>query len=186
MPSPPADVAAAPFTPSSVQELEYDEVRFTIVRASVATVVAAILFRWTGERGDLNFWQLIAGIVAGALFVAACHLWLPLLPAETGDDRWMDAPIRRRTTFEVTDWATARYGDIGGLGTLRRYRRFRKAKHERLIWRTTAWVPSERDDGKGWNLRDVELRFDADGTPRLIDVHYSTPEQELPIIGASA
>lgn len=51
MPSPPADVAAAPFTPSSVQELEYDEVRFTIVRASVATVVAAILFRWTGERG---------------------------------------------------------------------------------------------------------------------------------------
>ena len=186
MPSPPADVAAAPFTLSGVQELEYADVGFTIVRASVAAVAAAILFPWTGEQGDLNFWQLIGGIVAGALFIVACHLWLSLVPAEMGDDRWKDAPIRRRTTFEVTDWAHTRCGDIGGLAALRRHRQFRKAKHERLIWRATAWVPSERDDGKGWDLRDVELRCDADGTPRLIDVHYSTPERELSIIGASA
>ncbi|PPG02752.1 hypothetical protein C5E06_09885 [Pseudoclavibacter sp. RFBI5] len=128
--------------------------------------------------------QLLGGIVGGALFVVSLHLWLMLLPAEPGDDYWIEAPIRQRTTFRVTDWATVPYGDIGGLGTLRSHRRLRKAKHERLIWRATAWIPSERGDGKGLDTRGVELRFDADGTPRLIDVHYPTPERELPIVGA--
>lgn len=186
MPSPTAPATAPTFTPATVQELEYDEVGFTLVRAALATAIAGVTFPWTGEPGDLNFWQLAGGIVGGALFVVSLRLWLMLLPAEPGDDYWMEAPIRRRTTFEVIDWATARYGDIGGLGTLRSHRRFRKAKHERLIWRATAWIPSERGDVKGWDMRDVELRFDADGTPRLIDVRYSTPERELPTVGAEA
>lgn len=167
-----------------MQYLQRRGVRWVVLRAIIASVITVVAYPVHGEPGQLDWWEAARVLVTGSTFIVASRLWLMLVPVERGSDDWMDAPVRRQTSPVVLRWAQARYGDVGGLTELRRHRRgFRSARHERVFWRTTAWLPTERGDEHGWHLRDVELRFDADGTPHLIDVHYSTPERELPPVG---
>lgn len=123
--------------------------RWWVWRAVITTVIAVVAYPVDAERGQLDWWEAVRVLVTAASFIVASRLWLGLVAVERDSTEWMIAPRRWQTSQAVIDWAQHRYGDFGGLTELRRHRRrFRGPRHERLIWRATAWVPSERAGGK--------------------------------------